>query len=137
MPAERAWATEQPRDETEWMVPMGLSLVALSVPLGVNTYSAVSEPPVSHFWDWSGYIIGGFAALSGTFAVVGNLNSSDADTTKTYAFLGVLGYGVLHLAVAYSASEIEPESTAGVLVPMVGTDEYGARRIGLTWVKRF
>ena len=137
MPTERAWATVQPQDESEWMVPMGLSLVALSVPLGVNTYSAVSEKPVSPLWHWSGYLFGGLFAFGGMMSLAGNLTRYDPSTPDTYLSAAVFGYGLWQFLAAYHASEIEPENTAGVLMPMVGADEFGAQRVGLTWVKRF
>jgi hypothetical protein len=112
--------------------------VLLTVPLGVNTYSSLSETPMSRLWHWSGYLIGGSATVTGVVGLAVNLTFDlDNHKIKAVLFSATLGYGALHLLAAYFASEVEPESNAGVFVPTIGADQYGAYRMGLTWMKRF
>ena len=135
MPITSAQASEEPRDESEWLVPMGLTVAALTVPLGVNTYSTFSKSPVAPLWHWAGYGIGGLSFVLGTVGLWDNLGKDD--TTKTWLASGLMGYGLCHMTAAYIASDIKPESNTGVLAPMVAVGEQGERQLGLTWMARF
>ena len=135
VPLKSADASEMPRDNTEIFVQMGLAAAALTVPLGVNTYSALSESPVAPLWHWSGYGIGGLSFVLGSLGVAENIGKHDS--TKTWVGSGFIGYGLCHIAAAYFASDIKPESNAGLLAPMVSVGEQGERQLGLTWMTRF
>ena len=132
---ESAHATPQPRNDSGIFVQMGLAAAALTVPLGVNTYSALSESPVAPLWHWSGYGIGGLSFVLGSFGMADNIGKDDS--TKTWVASGFMGYGLCHMAAAYFASEIKPESNAGVLAPLVSVGDQGERQLGLTWMRRF
>lgn len=143
LPLKSAEASEMPRDDSEWSTTMTLTLAALTVPLGVNTYSAISESPVAPLWHWSGYGIGGLTVVMGALALA-DVNGGDDpvmqeadDSSKTWIATGFIGYGLCHIAAAYFASDIKPESNAGLLAPMVSVGEQGERQLGLTWMKRF
>lgn len=126
-----AQASEEPRDNREFIVPASIILTVLTLPMGVNTYSAVSESPVSTSWHWSGYGIGGLTFAIGTVGLVSSLGS--ADTKAPFVASGFMGYGMFHMLAAYYASNIKPDSKVGILAPMMR----GNYQFGLTWIKRF
>ena len=131
----KAEASEMPQDNTAIYVSMGLAATVLTVPLGVNTYSALSETPTGPLWHWSGYGIGGLSFVLGSVGLAANLGSDNSGTT--WLATGFMGYGACHVVAAYFASDIKPENTAGVVAPLVVVGEEGEHQLGLAWFKRF
>jgi hypothetical protein len=109
-------------------------LAATTIPLLFNAFSVLRDTPVSRFWHWSGYAVGGTAGLFGLYSMAEEDELEADEIALGFMFIT---YGALQIALARRASTIEPESPAGDLVPVFAPDETGGRRMGLAWVKRF
>ena len=113
----------------------GISVVALSIPLSVNTTSIVTEERYSTGWHWAGYIFGTLSSLVG---VTGLADGVQRQSPALIGFgAGFLTFGLAHITTAVLASEIPGTRRAQGITPFYATSESSESTMGLSWTGTF
>ena len=118
------------------IILVGVGLGVVTMPLGFNTWSVSTQQRASSAWQGLGYIVGGFACLSGGLVLMANIIDPPSKISAFAEGPLALMYGGAHITMALLAGRV-PAPRIVQLSPTVIRDLENRSSPGLIFNARF